>query len=473
MMNKQIRVIDNEIRKGKNLDVNIPKMFNYIADYYYTYSSVNLTMNYYSFYEFYLDDGKNWSKEAKTILDSINMVIYNNMVRDEHIDRELAIKKIDGIRNVVMKHMNQLSAYVDIFDIYEYVLNRIEYRFRDSCEIDIDDDDFARDILRYIFDTEDNNIINAKILDIIGQLPVRMTKQKFLEYLRSSFNNYKGGNPSSLETYVYMLRTTAMIYKVEGMEADYKNLWDQKEIFADLNYKEMNEAGYVSARKTLDEVVDFLNLETRVYYDLMEIINHVYAMILTSSYIGVEDNSVKAPEDAVKTILTEVNTLFGQKKNRSIPSNVDANLGELEGIQENIFYELTVANEALEEVAYNNNELVKSLMVEHTLNTLLRTKKLQSASIFMDLDEEQSDKAVDEYMIATEADKLEDDLTELFSVSDRMIVRGIMANILGTMPVLFNTHSELMEYVRYSLLRCTDPYEKAACVEIIREIMST
>ena len=180
-MNKQIRVIDNEIRKGKNLDVNIPKMFNYIADYYYTYSSVNLTMNYYSFYEFYIDESKNWSKEAKTILDSVNKVIYNNIVQDEHIDRELAIKKIDGIRNVVMKHMNQLSAYVDIFDIYEYVLNRIEYRFRDSCEIDIDDDDFARDILRYIFDTEDNNIINAKILDIIGQLPVRMTKQKFLE----------------------------------------------------------------------------------------------------------------------------------------------------------------------------------------------------------------------------------------------------------------------------------------------------
>lgn len=472
-MNKQIRLIDNEIRKGINLDVNIPKMFNYIADYFYCYSSVNLTMNYYSFYEFYLDESKGWSKEAKTILDSVNMVIKNNILKDGPIDRELAIREIDGIRNIVLKHMNQLSAYVDIFNLYEYVLNRIEYRFRDASEFDIDDEDFARDILRYIFDTEENNIINAKILDVIGQLPVRMTKQKFFEHLRTSFKNYRGAKQSSLKTYVYMLRTTAMIYQVEDMEADYKKLWDVKEKLTGLDYKGMNEAEYEATRKTLDEVVEFLKLETRIYYDLMEIINHVYALILCSTYIGVEDNSIKIPKGPINTILTEINTLFELKNSKEVPVDVEALLGELEGIQEDIFYELTIANEALEEMAYNHRELVKSLMVEPTLNTLLRAKKLQSDSIFIDLDDELNDKTLDDNMIFAEADKLEEDLTKLFSESDRMIVRGIMANILGTMPVFFDTHTEVMDYVRYSLLKCRDPYEKAASVEVIRQIMST
>lgn len=471
-MNKQIRMIDKEIRKGKNLDFNIPRMFNYIADYYYNYSSVNLTMNYYSFYEFYLDEGKDWSKESKDILVSVNKLINNNILQDKNSDREQAVKEIDGIRNLVMRHMNQLSAYADIFDLYEYALNRIEYKFKDYSELYVDDEDFARDILRYIFDTEENYIINAKILDVIGQLPVRMTKQKFFEHLRSSFNNYKGAKESSLNTYLYMLRTTAMIYPVEGMETDYKKLWDGKEIFANLKFNEMSESEYETAKKMLDEVVEFLNLETRIYYDLMEIINHVYAMVLCSPYIGMEENSFKVPKDAINAILSGINSLFGLKESKEVPEDVEANLGELEGIQEDIYYELTVANDAIEEVAYNHGDLLKSLMVEPNLNTLLLTKKLQSDSIFIDLDDELNDNTLDDNMILAEADKLEEDLTKLFSESDRMIVRGIMANILGTMPVFFDTHTEVMEYVRYSLVRCTDPYEKAACVEVIREIMS-
>ncbi|HHX11630.1 MAG TPA: hypothetical protein GX731_02325 [Clostridiales bacterium] len=471
-MNKQIRMIDNEVRKGKNLDVNIPKMFNYIADYYYNYSSVNLTMNYYSFYEFYLDEGNRWSKESKDILDSVNKLINNNIVKDKNRDREQAIKEIDGIRNLVMRHMKQLSAYADIFDLYEYALNRIEYRFKDDNDLQIDDEDFAKEILRYIFDTEENYFINAKILDVIGQLPVRMTKQKFLEHLRASLYNYKGAKQSSLNTYLYMLRTTAMIYSVEGMESDYKKLWDVKESFTDIKFNEMAESEYKLARKTLDEVIEFLTLETRIYYDLMEVINHVYAMVLCSSYIGMEENLLKVPKGAINTLLSEINAMFGLKKSKEVPPDVEAYLGELEGIQEDMYYELTVANDAIEEVAYNYGELLKSLMIEPTLITLLRAKKLQSDSIFIDLDDELNDKTLDDNMIIAEADKLEEDLIKLFSESDRMIVRGIMANVLGTMPVFFDTHTEVMEYIRYSLVRCTDPYEKVACLEVIREIMS-
>lgn len=471
-MDKQMRMIDKEIRNGKNLDVNIPKMFNYIADYYYNYSSVNLTMNYYSFYEFYLDEGNKWSKESKEILASVNNIIYNNVLQNKEFDRQRAVKNIDGIRNLVMRHMNQLSAYTDIFNLYEYALNRIEYKFKDDSGLYVDDEDFTREILRYIFDTEESNIINAKILDVISQLPVRMTKQKFFEHVRESFNNYRGAKRSSLNTYLYMLRTTAMIYPVEGMETDYKKLWDQKETYRNLKFNEMTKDEYEVARKTLDELVVFLSIESRIYYDLMEIINHVYAMILCSSYIGIEENGTIIPKAAINTILTGINTLFRLKKSKEVPEDIEAKLGELEGVQENIYYELTVANEAIEELAYNHGELIKSLMVKSNLNTLLLTKKLQSESIFIDLDDEPNDNTLDDNMILMEMDKLEEDLSKLFSKSDRMIVRGIMANILGTMPVFFDTHTQVMEYVRYSLVRCTDPYEKAACVEVIREIMT-
>jgi len=47
-----------------------------------------------------------------------------------------------------------------------------------------------------------------------------------------------------------------------------------------------------------------------------------------------------------------------------------------------------------------------------------------------------------------------------------------MANTMNKLPVFFKDHKEVMDYVRYSLERCSDIHEKIACIEIIRDIMS-
>ena len=63
------------------------------------------------------------------------------------------------------------------------------------------------------------------------------------------------------------------------------------------------------------------------------------------------------------------------------------------------------------------------------------------------------------------------ELTDRFKSTDRMITRAIMANTMELMPVYFNTHTEVMEYVLYSLNRCTDIAEKYASMEIIQGFM--
>ena len=60
----------------------------------------------------------------------------------------------------------------------------------------------------------------------------------------------------------------------------------------------------------------------------------------------------------------------------------------------------------------------------------------------------------------------------MFSIQDRVISRAIMANTMNKMPVFFKDHKEVMDYVCYSMERCSDIHEKAACVEIISALMS-
>jgi hypothetical protein len=85
---------------------------------------------------------------------------------------------------------------------------------------------------------------------------------------------------------------------------------------------------------------------------------------------------------------------------------------------------------------------------------------------------EKEEVAVDEKMLQKETESFEKELTGQFAGQDRMISRAVMANILSRIPVFFKSHKEVMDYVLYSFERCTDFYEKAACINIINDIMS-
>jgi len=128
--------------------------------------------------------------------------------------------------------------------------------------------------------------------------------------------------------------------------------------------------------------------------------------------------------------------------------------------------------DALFEVDYNHKALAQSLMLDQILQVLKHSGKLLSNSLFIDLEGEKEEVTVEEEMVEKEAKLLEDELSILFAEHDRVISRAVIANTINKMPVFFKNHTEVMEYIHYSLERCSDSYEKAACVEIINAIMS-
>ena len=91
--------------------------------------------------------------------------------------------------------------------------------------------------------------------------------------------------------------------------------------------------------------------------------------------------------------------------------------------------------------------------------------------MFIDLHTDKTYEIIGHDRFQKEINKLIDDLQDKFQNCDRMIMGAIMANTINKVPVFFNSHSEVMNYVLYSLSKCTDPAEKYACVEILNEIM--
>jgi len=46
-----------------------------------------------------------------------------------------------------------------------------------------------------------------------------------------------------------------------------------------------------------------------------------------------------------------------------------------------------------------------------------------------------------------------------------------MATSLSILPVFFNSAEEIHNYIENSLGSCTDPFEKATCMELLQQIM--
>lgn len=471
-MDKNIRNISKDIRSGRLPEENIPRMFNYLADYYHTYAEIRLAMHYYAFYESFCDEEGTWNKEAMEYTDKINLLIRDSvLVNRSGAEREKAIHKIDLIRKEIMERMDALTAFTDIFQTYEYVLNRLEYRFKGSVQ-SFDEEDFAKEILRYIFNSDDNFIINEKIKDMVGQLPVRITRQKYFELLEESIQAYLGADESALDTYLYMIRTSAMLYNENNMEILYPSLWEKKEQLSRIAYKDISKADYNKALSYLQAATLTLETETTVYLGLQEIVNEVYTLLLCSPYTGMAPTGNEEVKEAAFDILKEINTAFVGREQDELSDLLIEKFTDLEGIQEEMSYSLSEMEDTLYYVKENSKSLIQSMMLEQFLQILLRSGKLLSDSLFINLeDDSQTSEVADEERIAHEISDLKEKLGQVFDSNDRMVSRAVMANTMNKMPVFFADHKEVMDYVRYSIERCSDVYEKAACYEIINAIM--
>ena len=148
-------------------------------------------------------------------------------------------------------------------------------------EIDLEEDeDFARKVLRYIFEQKDNVTTNERIKEVIKHLPVRITKQKYFDYISDGFRELIGTQEDILETYIYIFRASANLEKMDDIKDLYPKLWEFKERLENLNFKEITKADYDVVIREIDEAQAMIEEEFTAYHSLAEIVNELYSILL-------------------------------------------------------------------------------------------------------------------------------------------------------------------------------------------------
>lgn len=508
-MDKNLKGINREIREGKNLEMNLPMFLSDMATVYCRYAMLQLTMQYPSYFEAVKDGDIVLSEEDRRMLETLNTLIKDNILEvfgdgsdgngaaeeefsgiygHDGIDgidvaggydsaaQEEAIRQVDGLRRKTTGRMAVLTAYTDRFALKEYILNRLEYRYQEIPEYK-GDDDTSREILIEIFDGDDNAIVNEKIRMMLSQLPVRMTKAKFFEYLDESFEAYAGQDVGAVESYLYMLKSAAGIYEPEGFSEEFTELKELLDELDSAEFNELTDKQFEALNAKLEEGTDFLNNEADIYFGLQELINSLYAALLLYPYA---DNPDKEERKAGLKILKIINEGFTavlngndlEEEEDAVENDTSAELFVLEGKVENLLVEVPSYEAVLETIAGSHQKLLASMMLDKLYNRLLMAQRLLANSTFADVvPQEKTERADVGYLDKVKKD-LSQDLSLRLEAGGKYGNRAMIAAVLKEMPVFFSSRSEVMDYVRGSLAGCRDLAEKTASLKLLNDLFS-
>ena len=216
--------------------------------------------------------------------------------------REEGIKELDGLRNSVYHAVEVLSAYADVFSRYEYVVNRCEYLFKEAEPSEkYSDEEFTRTIMQYIFSDEDNAVINMKISELLSELPLRMTKNKFFELLKNGMSVYEKSDKKTIDDFMYTTRSSALLALPEGME-DYQILWEILMKIQEVDYASVQKEELDHVMDSLSYAADYIEKLTNIYMMLQGLINKAYAMVIALPYVDLKEKNTANARNIIAKI---------------------------------------------------------------------------------------------------------------------------------------------------------------------------
>lgn len=458
-----------ELSKGKNVDMNLSKYADGMNSLYGRMGYVKLALNLYSFAEVYGEDTQYTqlvSDYALRLANAVKAGISDE--NDDEADSDKALADIDELRDELIERMEILTAFTDRFQVYEYVLNRIEYNFKE-CDINSDyyNDKFEKDILSYIVSDKDNSVVNMKIGQVVSQIPMRLSKNKFFELLHDAFTLYKGSDTAAVEDFIYMLRSVSMLHTPENFDTAFDVLSDSLNKLDSFSYVGMTQEDYFEAAGVLADATEYVVNVTDVFVLLMDAVNDAYMVLLTSGR-AIVDGTVR--QHCLKIIDMALDAIY----DRVLPTedSFDSFVA-IEGVQEKLSTQLSSDSYALDDVHNSYMGRAEQLGLSEDYEKLFKLERLSSGSSFMKLVEDKlSNIIADEAYINSRCDELTNELADFFAEHERPFNRAVMSGILGSLPVFFNNMEEIKKYIHVALGQCSDEAERKSCMKLMLDLMN-
>ncbi len=456
-----------ELTKGKKASENLAIYTKEFSALYSNMSHLRLAINYYTFSEIYYELSKDKREIVNEELKIVQQLI-DTVILTKEPDFQKAENVIVKLRSEIIAKMEILTAFTDRIQLYEYILNRVEYRFNES---EYDDNyyrkNFEKDIYNYVINDRDNAVINMKLAMVMGELPMRLSKNKFFDILKDSFSIYKESEKGSVDDFAYRLRTAGGVYTPDGMDKYFAQLNKYLEDFAAVNYSEITKEQFEQLRTEMDTAGELVREYADTFVLITEIINDIYSIVLCNGLVYDNDNKDK---------LTDI--ISASQKVIEGDLEPDLELAEqfvmFEGVQERLGMLISSPESAMDKILEINEKVIEHIGMTNDFKKLDKISKLQSTSTFATLEENSAlrELADDKYIKST-VDELITDFAKVFENNVRYYNRAVMAAVISNVPAYFNNLEEFKSYVHVALTQCSDAAEQKACMTLINMMIAS
>lgn len=452
----------SDIKKGKNLERSLSAFAKDLSAAYGSSAILNLSMNYANY--FVNSKEKETDRSFAGIGDKINALIKSTIV-EGNVSKE-SIEEIENIREEVKARVDAATAFLSAFENFNYVLSRkLPNKEYDGKEFDTDDE--ARKILAYIFEDDDNIAINSKIQRVISELPVRYTKGKFFDIIETSVDRYTGAEKKALKAFAYMVRQAGMIYDLDNMQKLYPELADEFEYFKNFEFDKATKKQLLTESVKLNSTIARCSELTDDGILVMEVVNDLYAVLLNWDSINKEDAELEVE------MITFTNESFANE-DRSL-EEFDVKMAEiftkLEGKLEAVYEDLMSYEGTLFDVQNRFVNEASEFGYKDKYDDLYKCSILKQGSLFADLNDLEDTGLTETADLDKLKDTLKSEFDRIFNEVDRSVRRGIMAQVIGSIPVYFENRTEVMDYIRSSLTSCNSREELVGTINAVTEII--
>jgi hypothetical protein len=459
-MEINMKKLIHEIHEGKNLAANLQTYREIAVPAYNEYAALELTFSAYTMVQEIVEEKAELALREQPAIDVLLDALLE--MSDASANCEKTMEQMKKLRQEITQKMDLFTAYTDRLIVYEYVMNRLELHFLPEKELNrklsaISEEAFLKDLLAWIFSDKDQSVVRDKLRLVIGQIPPRMTKTKFFEKIEEALTLYKDGDKSSLEDFIYMLRTSAMVYSPAHYVGEYKEIEAVLSKLEKADFSSITEEQYEELAGQLEEGARMIHEITDFYYSLQKVVNNIYALCLTMPYGGNSSKLIRACQSIWRCLAKK--------------QYMDEMLVPLEGRIEAYVEKTSYLESVLYEIKSEDKEEAAAAGLTDFFEDFSIAANLLSDSLFIDLDKVRANEKADASYVKKCSAELIAELSTCMETVSRPVKRAIMSQVLEKMPLMFQKTEEVEEYIRVNLLGCQDKAEKLIVMSILTDFI--
>lgn len=461
---REIKRLIQEIDRGVALRKNLPAYREMLADTYVNYAAVELTFSAYLLWETATETADEREEAWQACYEEVMRLLAETADAVDGAGEQIPslVARAGRIREEITTQMDVYTSYTDRLINYSYVLGRLPVRFAKEQDFlehvkSLDEEELLRRLLGFVHGQGDAGVQKERLQVLAGLLPVQMTKNKWLEKIERTLTLYKGGDRASLDTFVYMIRSAAMLHQPQQDTKSASRMGTCVRRLQQTDFDSLNEADYDRLQEELDAVSKEVLEITDLYYSLQKVVNGIYAVLL----------AVRHGEGAsgIGTKCTKIwrETAGGTCREES--------LIPLEGRIEAYVERSSYLEAVLFEIRSSYREILDELGLTHAFEDFAAIANLLSDSLFIDLEQTKEEGVLEDGEWRRISDGLLEELSECLSSLSKPVKRAVMAAVLEKLPSEFQSADEIAAYIRTNLFGCRNLAEKAAVLVELGEWM--